>query len=565
MASRRCVNSPDLFCYVCGYFTDRDHQKTLTPLLKKAYELYFDSKVDDADKLWKPNIVCSICATTLAGWLRKSPKHKSMPFGVPVIWWEPKNHATDCYFCMTVIKGFSFKTRKSVAYPNIESVSKPVPHNPVSCPVPMSPDSYSLDVDDLSQSDSTANPESTNDSDDDYVPESDVIHLVNNAELSDLIRDLALTKGQAELLGSRLKQWNLLAPNTTICSFRYRHKELMQYFTSDNDMCYCNDVNGLMAHLGHEHKVQDWRLFIDASKTSLKFVLLHNGNLLPSIPVAYSTQLKETYDNISNVLTKVKYHDYKWRMCGDLKVIAILMGLQLGYTKFCCFLCEWNSRDKEAHYVRKDWPIRIRMELGEKNVLHEPLVSREKVILPPLHIKLGLMKNFVKALDKTSSAFAYLRSMFPQISDAKIKEGIFVGPQIRKVIADRRFEELLNGKDLHAWVAFKSVVANFLGNHKSADYKEIVQQCINAYSNMGCNMSLKIHLLDSHLDFFPACLGEVSDEHGEHFHQEIATMEARYQGRWSTAMLADYCWMLQRDAPKAAHRRKSSGKKFKQS
>ena len=175
------------------------------------------------------------------------------------------------------------------------------------------------------------------------------------------------------------------------------------------------------------------------------------------------------------------------------------------------------------------------------------------------------MKNSVKALDKTS--FAYLRSMFPQITDAKIKEGIFAGPQIRKVIADRRFEELLNGKDLHAWVAFKSVVAKFLGNHNSADYKEIVKQCINAYSKTGCNMSLKIHLLDSHLNFFPTCLGEVSDEHEERFHQEIAIIMKHhcYQGRWSTAMLADYCWMLQRDAPKATRHQKSSGKKFKQS
>ena len=202
MASRKCVNSPNLFCYMCGYFIDRDHQKTLSPLLKKAYELYFDSKVDDADKLWKPNIVCSTCASTLSGWLRKSPKHKSMPFGVPVIWREPTNHATDCYFCMTIIKGYSFKTRKSVDYPNIKSVSKPVPHNPINCPVPIPPDAYSLDVDDSSQSHGTANAMSASDSDDDYVPESDVIHLVNHAELSDLIRDLALTKGQAELLGS---------------------------------------------------------------------------------------------------------------------------------------------------------------------------------------------------------------------------------------------------------------------------------------------------------------------------------------------------------------------------
>jgi len=32
----------------------------------------------------------------------------------------------------------------------------------------------------------------------------------------------------------------------------------------------------------------------------------------------------------------------------------------------------------------------------------------------------------------------------------------------------------------------------------------------------------------------------VSDEHGERFHQDIATMEKRYQGKWYTTMLADY-------------------------
>jgi len=33
---------------------------------------------------------------------------------------------------------------------------------------------------------------------------------------------------------------------------------------------------------------------------------------------------------------------------------------------------------------------------GEKNVVNPPLVLQEKIYLPPLHIKLGLMKNFVK-------------------------------------------------------------------------------------------------------------------------------------------------------------------------
>ena len=42
------------------------------------------------------------------------------------------------------------------------------------------------------------------------------------------------------------------------------------------------------------------------------------------------------------------------------------------------------------------------------------------------------MKNFVKALGKTESAgFQYLVEKFPKISAAKLKEGVFVGPQIR--------------------------------------------------------------------------------------------------------------------------------------
>ncbi|UYV67739.1 hypothetical protein LAZ67_5001822 [Cordylochernes scorpioides] len=71
-------------------------------------------------------------------------------------------------------------------------------------------------------------------------------------------------------------------------------------------------------------------------------------------------------------------------------------------------------------------------------------------------------------------------------------------------------------------------------------------------------MSLKIHFLHSHLDFFPDNLGAVSDEHGERFHQAISSMEKRYQGKWSPAMLADDCWALKRDLPQAKYRRKST-------
>jgi len=60
-------------------------------------------------------------------------------------------------------------------------------------------------------------------------------------------------------------------------------------------------------------------------------------------------------------------------------------------------------------------------------------------------------------------------------------------------------------------------------------------------------MSLKIHFLDSHLDFFPENLGAVSDEHGERFHQQMKEIERRYHGFWDAAMMGDYIWFLIRE------------------
>jgi hypothetical protein len=75
--------------------------------------------------------------------------------------------------------------------------------------------------------------------------------------------------------------------------------------------------------------------------------------------------------------------------------------MKLGYTKYCCFLCEWDSWHKKNRYVNKLWPKRTSLTPEEENVFN-PLVLPEKIYMTPLHIKLGLMKNFVKGMDKTS-------------------------------------------------------------------------------------------------------------------------------------------------------------------
>ena len=159
------------------------------------------------------------------------------------------------------------------------------------------------------------------------------------------------------------------------------------------------------------------------------------------------------------------------------------------------------------------------------------------------------MKNFVKALHKNGAAFQHLSTVFPGLSTAKLKEGIFVGPQIREVLNDTDFEELLNLKELRAWEAFKSVCSGFL----VPDYQACIEKLLKSYEDMGCRMSLKIHFLHSY--FFLPNLGAVSDEYGERFHQDITKMESNYQGKWNPGMMRDFCWMFLRDIPEAKYTR----------
>ena len=172
------------------------------------------------------------------------------------------------------------------------------------------------------------------------------------------------------------------------------------------------------------------------------------------------------------------------------------------------------------------------------------------------------MKNFMKALHKNGAAFQHLSTVFPGLSAAKLKEGIFVGPQIQEELKDTDFEELLNLKELGAWEAFKSVCSGFLGNTCVPDYQACIEKLLKSYEDMGCRMSLKIHFLHSHLNFFPPNLGAVSDEHGERFHQDITKMESNYQGKWNPSMMGDFCSMLLRDIPEAKYTRSSKKTHF---
>ena len=102
----------------------------------------------------------------------------------------------------------------------------------------------------------------------------------------------------------------------------------------------------------------------------------------------------------------------------------------------------------------------------------EPLVNPQDVYLSHLHIKLGVMKNFVKTHDREGHAFAYLRNKFLKLSEAKVKKQIFIDPPIRDFIHDAEFDRILNFEA--AWNTFKSVCTIFIGIHKVENSREII-------------------------------------------------------------------------------------------
>ena len=300
------------------------------------------------------------------------------------------------------------------------------------------------------------------------------------------LRDLDLTKAKAEILSSRLKKWNLHAPSCKISKPGKRHVTFANFYamSSDSDhpsLYFCTDIQGLFKEIGIAYSASDWRLFIDSSKRSLKAVLLHNGNVYPFIPTAHSVQTKEDREFVKILLELIQYNDYKWDVSGDFKMIA----LQGGYTKHCCFLCLWNSRADEQHYLVKNWPARKDLTPGSHNVLNSSLIERSKILLPPLHIKLGLAKQFVKALKPTSRAFCHIRQMFPSTSEVKVKSGIIVGPQIRRMLASEELEEQMSDLERNAWQDFRMIVEGFIGNHRRDDYAMMVSNLIESYEKLG--------------------------------------------------------------------------------
>ena len=360
MTSRQCKNDPNKLYYICGELTFAKVKRSITSHIKKLYKAYFHCDTGDQDKTWAPHVCCLTCVKTLGACYAN--KNVQMKFGGPMIWREQKDHSNDWYFCQQDYKGYTTaKKKKHIVYLNLQSAMRPV-NQSKEFPVPKPPNQETL----ISSSvDERSSDESVQLSD---LESRNKPMPFSQKALNDLYRDLFLAKDKSEFLASRFKECNLLEEGVKITLYRKRALNLHVLFTVKDDLCFCNDIVELFERLEIPYDNTNWRLFLDASKKSIKAVLLHNGNTLPSVPIAYSTTMKESYENLKTTLTIIQYNVHKWHVCADFKVIAMLTGLQPGYTKFCCFLWFWDLRARTEHYVRKHWAAISEMKLSKENI-----------------------------------------------------------------------------------------------------------------------------------------------------------------------------------------------------
>lgn len=166
----------------------------------------------------------------------------------------------------------------------------------------------------------------------------------------------------------------------------------------------------------------------------------------------------------------------------------------------------FDSRCKHP-YEKYDWPQRKNFIVGEYGIEAEPLVPPDRIIIPPLHIKLGLMRIFiVNALTTQPELMADLKEIFDKKTELKLSygvcffllirfkniaiflfhfQGIFDGPEIRKLINnDGKFVFALNEVNFRGWNSFKVLVHDFFGNRRAENYHQSIDELLSSFREM---------------------------------------------------------------------------------
>ena len=182
-------------------------------------------------------------------------------------------------------------------------------------------------------------------------------------------------------------------------------------FQDRSSLVYCNNIVGLIKSMG----LRVWCYGID-------FLLAHPAEVSKwffyIMGIVFHLSLL-CFQYKWNKLTTafiycllLNYQEQKWLIYRDIKMVELILGLQGGYTKYPCFLCLWNCWGDNQHHVRQEWPLlRQGLKPDLHNIQSQLLIESNKILLLPLHIKLGVKKNFVKAMNREDSCSRFWKSL----------------------------------------------------------------------------------------------------------------------------------------------------------
>jgi len=139
---RRCLNHPDNFCYMCDELIFNSEAKFYSAHEEMIWAL-FGCQVGDQDKSSVPNVCCVTCVRILTGWINGS---RQMQLAVPMVWREPKDHSSDCYFYLPDKTQMICKSKQTVKHPDLSSAMRPVRYSE-ELPVPKPPENLTFNDD----------------------------------------------------------------------------------------------------------------------------------------------------------------------------------------------------------------------------------------------------------------------------------------------------------------------------------------------------------------------------------------------------------------------------------
>ena len=282
----------------------------------------------DQDTSWAPHFCCVTCARLLAMWAKGS---RRVPFAIPMVWREPTDHVSDSYFCLTSVTGVTAKSKHTVQYSNLPSAMRPVPHS-AELPVPKPPTNMTLSYSESSDEDVR---QANNNMNCDpnfcrslffqwttpagwrgsewYRPQFEPVKEASwtfRLQVKGLESSASGHEGVIFAMGN-MKNSKVSSPLKMVPCFAMMFVALWKFWAMN-----ITQISGACS-LVH-------------SKVSLRVVLLHNGNRFPSVPLAHAPTWRKVMKVWSYCWERLrsKYDEFKWKLCGDLEVMALLLGMQ---------------------------------------------------------------------------------------------------------------------------------------------------------------------------------------------------------------------------------------------